>query len=132
MSRLFDQGGPLSTGIEEVDLEHAALHLQAKKVGILLASRDFPAVRAALGAFVEGCATHFAHEERFFDQLRVGGARVEAHRAEHRSLVAALQAFAHDLDESDDRSTWTHFVDLEDTLLLHVVSYDLDFQRSEP
>lgn len=127
MSELFNNHGPFTTGVADLDAEHAQLHIEARQLAVVLArGGDSAAAAAALADYIALLEAHFRHEETFFDLLEPH--RAEAHRKEHEMLVLSLKLFAKSVKDRDGVENWSDFVSLDDLLLKHVILFDLDLR----
>lgn len=124
MSGLFSKDSPFSTHITDLDAEHAQLHLEAKRIAGLFASRtDVATILRDLVDFIELVEAHFRHEETYFDRLPLN--RAETHRKEHAQLTLSLKLFTESIGNRDGIENWNSFIDLEDILLKHIITFDL-------
>lgn len=128
MSELFNNGGPFSTGIADLDAEHAQLHMETKRLAVMLAhAEDTAIILRELAVFIDLMAAHFRHEESFFN--RIEPARAKAHHKEHEMLLLSLKLFANGVKEQrEEMDNWNDFVSLEDVLLKHIILFDLELR----
>jgi len=128
MSELFRDNSPLSTGITQVDDEHAHLHTESKRVAALIARNDDPdAVQAGILAFTDLLEAHFQYEETLFKRLRKD--RAIEHHNEHATLLLSLRLFADTVKTREVGDNWSDFINLEDVLLKHIILFDMDFKE---
>lgn len=128
MSELFSKNSPFTTHIPDIDAEHAQLHIEAKRIAALFTSgTDVATLLLDLVEFIELLEVHYRHEETFFDS-RLTPKQAEAHRKEHAMLTLSLKLFAESISDRDGIENWNSFIDLEDTLLKHIILFDLDLR----
>ena len=127
MSELFLDHSALSTGIRQLDDEHAQLHMEAKRVSALIARHeDLDEIHDNVLAFADMLEAHFAFEQTLFDRLLER--RAAEHHEEHGKLLLSIRLFADVVRDRDRTQNWEDFINLEDMLLKHIIVFDLDFK----
>ena len=127
MSELFKENTPLSTGIVQLDDEHAHLHTESKRVAALISHNDDPdVIQAAILAFTDLLDEHFQYEETLFKRLLKK--RAIKHHDEDAALLLSLRLFADNVKTRKGSDNWTDFINLEDILLKHIILFDMDFK----
>ena len=76
--------------------------------------------------FADLFEAHCRFEETHFDRLL--SHRAIEHRDEHAKLLLTLRLFADVLKDQDRAQNWEAFINIEDVLLKHIITFDLDFK----
>jgi hemerythrin-like metal-binding protein len=120
--------GPLSTGVPEIDAEHAQLHVMAAELDHILmtnASRELRLEKHK--CLYEAFARHFVNEERIMAELGVETLKIHVKR--HEDLLEALSKLGESITSEHERVTTEKFVAVERLLTIHIASLDTDIRH---
>lgn len=121
---MFDPGKSLNIGIPEIDEAHEKLDRLAKKVErSIIANVSVAETRKHFLTFISATETHFENEKRVFSQYGLPG--MNAHRAEHKSIIQLLTEAESSISETNDAWRKT-LMDLMDILTRHIVTFDFE------
>jgi hemerythrin-like metal-binding protein len=120
--------GPLSTGVPEIDAEHAQLHVMAAELDHVLMSNSDKEIRLEKHRdLYEAFLRHFANEESIM--AKIGVESLNEHKKQHQELVKSLAKLGESITKEHERLVTEKFVAVEKMLVMHVAALDTDIRH---
>jgi hemerythrin-like metal-binding protein len=120
--------GPLSTGVPEIDADHARLHRMAADLDhILMTNSTLENKLEKHKSFYEAMVGHFASEEIIM--ARLGVESLETHKKKHSELLGALAKLGDSITREHERLATEKFVAVEKLLTIHIATLDTDIRH---
>jgi hemerythrin-like metal-binding protein len=114
----------LSVGVDEIDEDHQKLIGIFNVLNHAVSEGESQAYLAAVLEELINCTVwHFSHEERLM--LKYGYDELDAHRAEHRELIAAARELQQEILQAREGVTESHIEYLERWLTEHIFTTDM-------
>ncbi len=129
-SELFNAGGPLSTGVAEVDRQHARLgQMLGRLVQGAAGESSTPEVQEGFQSLVAFLNDHFATEEAILEDM--GSDLLSAIADEHREIMDFASLAQSRLDGGQAQSILKDLFLLEDFVFKHLVTMDVKALRRD-
>jgi hemerythrin-like metal-binding protein len=117
-------GDILSIGVDEIDDDHRKLISTFNLLNrAVLEGESNDYLAAILEELINCTVWHFSHEERLMLKYRYGDA--EAHKDEHRELIATAKELQHEILQGHGDMTEEHLGVLERWLTEHILTSDM-------
>jgi hemerythrin-like metal-binding protein len=120
--------GPLSTGVPEIDADHARLHgIAADLDSILLTNAPVDLRLQKYTILYNAFTKHFASEEHIMAELGVES--LNTHKKMHNELLKQLSRLGESIAVEHNRIVTDKFFAVEKLLIMHIASMDTDIRH---
>ncbi len=124
--RFIEWKDDYNIGIESIDQQHRKL---VSLINQLQTAVDYSTgeefEREALDELVDYTKTHFSYEEGLMEKY--GYAELEPHKAQHRKMIAKVEAVLSEYEQNQDRAMQDALDFLKDWLIRHINGTDKQY-----